>query len=106
MASRRVSVYVRKNTALNGKTDSVCPTACSISTEALSSVALAESIKAAEGEAHPSLCIYETAHHDHFPAEQKHPHKSQVLQSHGAIMVFRCKIAPRRWAEAQKCHFF
>lgn len=107
MASRHhVSVYVGENMSLHGETDSARPAACSISRAALSSVALAESIKAAEGGAHPSLCIYQAAPHDDcFPAVQIHPPKSQVLQSHEAMMSFGCKIPPCCRVEAQECHF-
>lgn len=37
--------------------------------------ASAESIKAAEGGSHPTLCIYETAPARYLPGAQKHPRK-------------------------------
>lgn len=68
--------------------------------------ASAESIKAAEGGSHPTLCIYETAPARYLPELQKHPRKSQVLQSHEAITSFGCKIAPCGRFGAQECYFF
>lgn len=96
----------KKNVARDGETDSARPTACSISGEALSPrLPRQNPSRPPRADRIPRFVFMKRLLRDIFPERRNILAKSQVLQSHEAIMSFGCKIAPCGRFGAQECHF-